>query len=93
MLPGGKRDGEETPLQALVRELQEELQITMAAADFAPWASSAPLPPTRRPGARPCAGGTRPQQTVQAAAEIAGVQWLALDQPLPDTWRRCCAAR
>jgi hypothetical protein len=22
---------------------------------------------------------------VQAAAEIAGVQWLALDQPLPDT--------
>ena len=26
MLPGGKRDGPETPLQALLRELQEELQ-------------------------------------------------------------------
>ncbi|MDH1291570.1 NUDIX hydrolase [Comamonas terrigena] len=88
MLPGGKRDGEETPLQALVRELQEELQITMAAADFAPlgqFSAIAANEAATQVHAHVLVAHAPLQQTVQAAAEIAGVQWLALDQPLPDT--------
>jgi 8-oxo-dGTP pyrophosphatase MutT (NUDIX family)/Fe-S-cluster containining protein len=86
MLPGGKRDGEETPLQALVRELREELQITMAAADFAPLGQfSAIAANEAATRCTPMCWWHALQQTVQAAAEIAGVQWLALDQPLPDT--------
>ncbi|WP_312587138.1 NUDIX hydrolase [Comamonas terrigena] len=88
MLPGGKRDGDETPLQALVRELQEELQITMAAADFAPlgqFSAIAANEAATQVHAHVLVAHAPLQQTVQAAAEIAGVQWLALDQPLPDT--------
>ncbi|BBL22551.1 MULTISPECIES: NUDIX hydrolase [Comamonas] len=88
MLPGGKRDGDETPLRALVRELQEELQITMAAADFAPlgqFSAIAANEAATQVHAHVLVAHAPLQQTVQAAAEIAGVQWLALDQPLPDT--------
>lgn len=88
MLPGGKRDGDETPLQALVRELQEELQITMAAADFAPlgqFSAIAANEAATQVHAHVLVAHAPLQRTVQAAAEIAGVQWLALDQPLPDT--------
>lgn len=88
MLPGGKRDGDETPLRALVRELQEELQITMAAADFAPlgqFSAIAANEAATQVHAHVLVALAPLQQTVQAAAEIAGVQWLALDQPLPDT--------
>ncbi|WP_272970397.1 NUDIX hydrolase [Comamonas terrigena] len=88
MLPGGKRDGDETPLQALVRELQEELQITMAAADFAPlgqFSAIAANEAATQVHAHVLVAHAPLQQTVQAAAEIAGVQWLALDQPLPGT--------
>lgn len=88
MLPGGKRDGEETPLQALVRELQEELQITMAAADFAPlgqFSARAANEAATQVHAHVLVAHAPLQQTVQAAAEIADLHWLALDQPLPDT--------
>jgi len=88
MLPGGKRDGDETPLQALVRELQEELQLTMVAADFAPlgqFSAIAANEAATQVHAHVLVAHAPLQQTVQAAAEIAGVQWLELDQPLPDT--------
>jgi 8-oxo-dGTP pyrophosphatase MutT (NUDIX family) len=36
-LPGGKRESGETDWQALAREVQEELQVTLLAETFVPW--------------------------------------------------------
>lgn len=88
MLPGGKRDGAETPLQALLRELQEELQIGMAADDFAPlgqFSASAANEAATQVHAHVFVAHAPVLHALQPAAEIAALQWLALDQPLPDT--------
>ena len=86
MLPGGKRDGDETPLQALLRELNEELQLTMRAADFTPlgqFSAVAANEAATQVHAHVFVAHTPLQQAVQQAAEIAELQWLSLDQPLP----------
>lgn len=88
MLPGGKRDGDETPLQALLRELQEELQLDMAAQDFAPlgtFSATAANEVDTQVHAHVFVAPAPLQHAVQPAAELAALQWLALDQPLPDT--------
>ncbi len=96
MLPGGKRDGDETPLQALVRELQEELPITMAAADFAPLGQFSAIAANEAatqvhahvlvahaPCSRPC----RPRPRLRVCS---GWHWTSRCRT---PWRRCCAAR
>lgn len=88
MLPGGKRDGDETPLQALLRELQEELQLDMAAQDFSPlgsFSASAANEADTQVHAHVFVAHAPLQHAVHPAAELAALQWLALDQPLPDT--------
>lgn len=88
MLPGGKRDGDETPLQALLRELQEELQIDMAADDFASLGTFSAIAANEADTQVHAHVFVAPAPlllAVQPAAELAALQWLALDQPLPDT--------
>ena len=86
MLPGGKLDAGETASQALVRELHEELQMTVAPAslhwlgDFeAPAANEAHTTVHAQVFVVPLPEG----QTPVHAAEIAEMQWLPLHAPLP----------
>lgn len=86
MLPGGKRDGEETPLQALLRELQEELQLVLTAQDFdalGSFSASAANEAATQVHAHVFVGRSPLRQPVHIAAEIEALQWLALDAPLP----------
>lgn len=86
MLPGGKLDAQETPARALVRELQEELQIEVAESALTPLgvfdavaANEADTLVNAHAFLVPLPAGQSPR----AAAEIAEMKWLPLSQPVP----------
>lgn len=86
MLPGGKRDGDETPHQALVRELAEELQLHCTADDFevlGPFSAPAANEADTLVHAHVFVARTPLQQPVHIAAEIEGLRWQALEGNLP----------
>ena len=87
MLPGGKRDGDETPLQALLRELEEELQLRLQPEDveaLGPFSATAANEAGTQVHAQVFVACAALQQPVQIAAEIAGQRWLDWEGPLPD---------
>ena len=89
MLPGGKIDGTETALQALLRELQEELQ--WQAADT-PWQSlghfenRAANEANTQVQAQVFYTQHRPSLQLQIAAEIEAMQWWPLDGSMDDSF-------
>lgn len=87
MLPGGKLDGAESPQQALLRELQEELQITIDTASLAPlgfFTAAAANEPDTSVQAHVFHAVLPPASPVTIAAEIAALQWVDLDAALHD---------
>ena len=87
MLPGGKLDADETASQALIRELQEELQLTVdvsALRCIGAFDAVAANEANTRVHAQAFLVPMPTGQTPVHAAEIAETQWLALKQPLPD---------
>ena len=88
MLPGGKRDGDETPLQALVRELQEELQLHVDVAQLTAlgrFSAMAANEAATQVHADVFVAHDALTAPVQMAAEIAAVRWLPLDGTFPAT--------
>ena len=86
MLPGGKLDGEETPQQALLRELHEELALTLSADALQPlgqFAAPAANEADTQVSAQVFCASLPAQQVPTIGAEIAAMQWIALDAPLP----------
>ncbi|WP_313294948.1 NUDIX domain-containing protein [Pseudomonas sp.] len=81
MQPGGKIDAGETPVQALVRELHEELGLAIDP-DQARYLGQFSAPAANEPGFVVQAELFRVDSaaTVTPAAEIEEVQWLAADQ-------------
>lgn len=87
MLPGGKLDGDETPQQALVRELHEELALAVRADALQPlgqFAAPAANEADTQVSAQVFCATLPAQQVPTIGAEIAAMQWLPLDAPLPD---------
>lgn len=82
--PGGKPDDGETPRMALIRELAEEIGLTVDADALTPLGRFA-APAANEPGHRVVADVfllrlTCPEQ-VQAAAEIAEIRWIDPQAP------------
>lgn len=85
MLPGGKREADESPLEALQRELWEELQLRLETSALKP------LGRFRAPAANEADTWVdaeifvaRLPHAVEAAAELEELAWLAPGEPLPD---------
>ncbi|WP_143516251.1 NUDIX domain-containing protein, partial [Pusillimonas sp. T2] len=86
MLPGGKLDGNETACEALVRELQEELQIEVDASalrSFGAFEAAAANETNTIVKAQVFLARVPEGQTPVHAAEIAEMKWLPLSQPFP----------
>ncbi len=92
-LPGGKVEPGETPEEAVVRELHEELGLTVRVAGWL--AGSAPIGTTHRlcvALVRPGPGEPRPTEHDRVrwlhADELASVDWLEPDRPFLDQLSR-----
>ena len=86
MLPGGKREPGESAHEALRRELQEELELSLPADALSPLGSfraAAANEPDTWVEAQVFVA--RLEQPVVPAAELEELAWLAPGQPLPDT--------
>ncbi|WP_301151969.1 NUDIX hydrolase [Metapseudomonas otitidis] len=86
MLPGGKRELGESAHEALRRELQEELELSLPADALSPLGSfraTAANEPDTWVEAQVFVA--RLEQPVAPAAELEELAWLAPGQPLPDT--------
>lgn len=86
MLPGGKREPGESAHEALRRELQEELELSLPAEALSPLGSfraAAANEPDIWVEAQVFVA--RLEQPVAPAAELEELAWLAPGQPLPDT--------
>ncbi|MCO7554210.1 NUDIX hydrolase [Metapseudomonas otitidis] len=86
MLPGGKREPGESAHEALRRELQEELELSLPAEALSPLGSfraAAANEPDTWVEAQVFIA--RLEQPVAPAAELEELAWLAPGQPLPDT--------
>ena len=87
MLPGGKLAGAETPEQASLRELQEELHLTLTASSLTPlgyFQAVAANEPDTQVQAHVFAATLPPQCPITIAAEIAALQWMPLEHALHD---------
>ncbi|MFE1814330.1 NUDIX hydrolase [Metapseudomonas otitidis] len=86
MLPGGKREPGESAHEALRRELQEELELSLPADALSPLGSfraAAANEPDTWVEAQVFVA--RLEQPVAPAAELEELAWLAPGQPLPDS--------
>lgn len=86
MLPGGKREPGESAHEALRRELQEELELSLPAEALSPLGSfraAAANEPDSWVEAQVFVA--RLEQPVAPAAELEELAWLAPGQPLPDS--------
>lgn len=86
MLPGGKREPGESAYEALRRELQEELELSLPAEALSPLGSfraAAANEPDTWVEAQVFVA--RLEQPVAPAAELEELAWLAPGQPLPDS--------
>lgn len=87
MLPGGKLDVSETPEQALERELQEELQITIDTASLVPlgfYRAVAANEADTMVQAHVFQAPLPEASAITIAAEIAALQWMDLTTALQD---------
>ncbi|WP_342245480.1 NUDIX hydrolase [Pseudomonas sp. OTU5201] len=85
MLPGGKREADESPLQALERELWEELQLRLDASALKPLGRFRALAANE---ADTWVDAeifvARLPHAVEAAAELEELAWLGLGEPNPE---------
>ncbi|MDX3895822.1 NUDIX domain-containing protein [Pusillimonas sp.] len=86
MLPGGKLDAGETPEQAVVREVEEELQVALRRGDLTHlgnFQAMAANEPDTRVNASAFLAKLPGGQQFSLAAEIEAMDWLPLDEPIP----------
>ncbi|WP_353194110.1 NUDIX hydrolase [Pusillimonas noertemannii] len=86
MLPGGKLDAGETAQQAVIREVGEELQVSLSPNDISflgSFQAAAANEPDTRVSAHVFRARLPEGQQFSLAAEIEACDWLSLSKPTP----------